>query len=287
MSARLHVVDITESNFEAEIVEASMTRPVLVDFWATWCGPCKTLGPMLEDLATSYGGAFRLAKVDVDANPTLASQFGAQSIPMVFALFKGELVDRFTGVLPKQDLTRFVDSVLERCGAGAPADADAEPEALSAEDHEAALKAKLESHPDDGDALLALGRLEMERGRPDPAREFLNRIPVAVGTYTQGQALLAALGLLAHVEAAGNESVLRDRLAADPDSGEARFGVACADGARGRFERALEALVAVVASGDSALVKPAKEASSILFQAAGRGDEGIEGLRRKLTKLLF
>jgi putative thioredoxin len=280
MSACPHVVDITESNFEAEIVEASMTTPILVDFWATWCGPCKTLGPMLEALAESYGGAFRLAKVDVDANPMLASQFGAQSIPMVFALFKGGLVDRFTGVLPQQDLTRFVDSVLERCGAPAAA-LDAEPEPPSAEEHEAEMRVRLETQPQDGEALLALGRIEMERGL------HLDQIPAAAETYAQGQALLGALGLVSHIEAAGSESVLRDRLAADPESAEARFGVACADGARGHFNSALEALISVVASGDSALAENAKEASAILFQAAGRGDDTIEALRRKLSRLLF
>ena len=173
-----HVIEINESNFQTEVLEASMTQPVLVDFWAEWCGPCKTLGPILEELTESYGGAFRMAKVDVDANPMLASQFGAQSIPMVFALFKGGLVDRFTGAMPRQELKRFIDSVLERCGVAIP-DLEAAQSALPANDaeREAALRARVAENGEDGEALIELGRLEMERGQRDMARELFAAVP--------------------------------------------------------------------------------------------------------------
>jgi len=286
MSKSAHVIDITEQNFEAEIVEASMTLPILVDFWAEWCGPCKTLGPLLEELADSYAGAFRLAKVDVDKNPLLASQFGAQSIPMVFALYQGGLVDRFTGVLPVPQLKAFIDSVIERCG-GAAGAAEDELAAQEPVDQEATLRATLEATPDDGEALLALGSLEMGRGQGRQAETLFTKIPAAATQYDQAQAKLGALALAHEVEEAGGESQIRDLLAANPESPKERYLVACTEGARANYAKALEVMVDLVAVGGTEIKGPAKKAAATLFEAAGRGDEAIEGLRGRLSRLLF
>jgi len=281
------VIEITEANFESEILQASMQMPVLVDFWAQWCEPCKTLGPILEELAEAYGGAFRLAKVDVDANPMLASQFGAQSVPMVFALFQGGLVDRFTGPLPRQDLTRFIDSVLERCGVERPQTAGATEEASGETVSEESLRARITEHPEDGEALIALARLQMHSGQATEAKSLLERVAAAHEGYAVSRSLLAALDLSTQVEEAGGESALRDQLAEDPQGSAPRYFVACADGARGHFADAIEVFVGLVEARDAEFRTRAQRGAATLLEAAGRGDERIETHRRRLSRLLF
>ena len=281
-----HTFDVNESEFKQEVLDSD--TPVLVDFWAEWCGPCKTLGPILEELTESYGGAFRMAKVDVDANPMLASQFGAQSIPMVFALFKGGLVDRFAGAMPRQELKRFIDSVLERCGVAIPdlEAAQAAPPANDAE-REAVLRARVAENGDDGEALVDLGRLEMERGQRDQARELFAAVPPSHDAHIGAQNLIAVLELADRTEEAGGESSFRDRLAAEPEAVAPRYYVACADGARGRFPEAIGALVDLVAARDAEFSADAQRAAATLLEAAGRGDELVEQHRRRLSRLLF
>ena len=168
-----HVIDITQANFQEEVVAGSQRVPILVDLWATWCGPCKTLGPILEEIADLYGGAFRLAKVDVDKNPQVAAAFRAQSIPMVVAIYQGRPVDQFAGALPKEKVKAFIDGVLQTCGLEVPAaqapQAPTDPAAA-----EAFWQAKLAENAESGEALLALGRLAFSAARDADARAYLD-----------------------------------------------------------------------------------------------------------------
>lgn len=288
-----HVYDVDETNFEARVLDESMRRPVLVDFWATWCGPCRSLGPLLDELAAEYAGAFAVAKVDVDSNPMIAQQFGAQSIPVVFALYQGRPVDRFVGALPRAELKRFIDTVLERCGVSLPAVQEVAPEdPLEAETH---WRAVLENRPkgdgavsaEEAEALLALGRLVLFRGQRAEAESLLGRIQPEAPEYTTAEGLLAVAGLLDAVVAGGGESVLRDRLALGSEDQEAAYLVACADAARGQFAAALSVLVTQVATSAGDERARAQNAARIILGAAGRDDETIEAERRRLSRLLF
>ncbi len=281
-----HVVDVTEATFQKDIIEYSLKAPVLVDFWASWCGPCKTLGPILEGLADEMKGAFRLAKVDVDKNPRLAQAFQAQSIPTVVAVFQGAYVDSFVGALPKAEVKRFVESVLQAAGVEAPEAEEAGPPA-DPEQAERFWRDRVAKDAADGKALLELGRLLMTSGRVDEAEAVLGKIDPKMPEYNAGRAALALKELSGEVAAAGGEAAVRDRLGRDPGDAEAAYLVALAEGARGQFASALGTLVTLVGSAPAELRDRAKKAASMLFEAAGRGDEAIEQLRRKLARLLF
>ncbi len=282
------VFDVTEATFERDAIAASMKHPVLIDLWAEWCGPCKVLGPILDDLADTYGGAFTVAKVDVDANQQLAGYFRAQSIPMVIAIFNGQLVDQFSGALPKQQVEQFIAGVFERVGLElaplGPPTVEVPSDPAAAQAH---FRARLAERSDDMDATLSLGKLLMANGEVDEAEPLLKSIPAAAPQYSEAQAALKLKDLLAEVGAAGGEQAARAKLAETPDDVEAAYIVALATGASGHYADALEALVGQVQTAPAEARERAKRSASVLFEAAGRGDERVETLRRKLARLLF
>jgi putative thioredoxin len=282
-----HVIDVNESTFQDQVVQACMAKPIIIDFWATWCGPCKQLGPILEDFAEQYGGAFTLAKIDVDRNPQLAAHFQAQSVPMVLALYQGQVVTSFAGAQPKSTVKEFIDDVLSRCGVEAPpSEASVPTDPLEAEAH---WRAKVASDADDGGALLELGRLLLTQGREGEARESLSAVTARMNEYNAAQAVLSLIELYNEVTAAGGEALVRDRRSLDPEDREAAYLIACADGVRGEFASALDTLVTLFGTRgvDPDLKVKVQQASSTIFEVAGRGDDEVEALRRRLTQLLF
>ncbi len=286
MASSPFVVDVTEATFEQEVMDASMQVPVVVDLWAEWCGPCKALGPVLEGLADSYGGAFKLAKVDVDANQRLAMAFQAQSIPMVVAVWNGQLVHQFMGALPKQQVERWLEEVFEAAGL------EAKPKGpeVAPEDPAAALAFyadKLAANDQDHAARLGLGKLLMTQGKAEEARGHLDAIPGAAPEYSAAMSVLALEELLTQVGAAGGEAAVRAKLAADPDDVDAAYHVALADGATGDYAGALEVLVGQIAGSPKEPRDRAKASAQVLLRAAGRGDERVEALRKRLARLLF
>lgn len=165
-----HVIDVTDATFQAEVIERSMTTPVVVDLWAEWCGPCRTLGPILEQVIAGTNGKVVLAKVDVDANPQVAGAFRVQSIPAVYAVKDGAVVDGFMGALPEHEVRRFVESLQ-------PTEQDQRVATLLAAGDEASLRAALEIEPGNEDVVVALAELLVESGRNDEALQLLARIP--------------------------------------------------------------------------------------------------------------
>jgi putative thioredoxin len=168
-------MDVTDQTFQAEVLDRSMTVPVIVDLWAEWCGPCKTLGPMLEKAVAETGGGVELAKVDVDANPAVARAFNVQSIPAVFAMSGGQVVDQFIGAVPEAQVTAFVQRL-----APAPSEADN----LVAAGDEASLRQALELEPDHAGATEGLARILVDRGDAADALALLQRLPETENSRT-------------------------------------------------------------------------------------------------------
>ena len=161
-------MDVTDETFQADVLERSMTVPVVVDLWAPWCGPCKTLGPILEKAVADSGGTVELAKVNVDENPRVAQAFGVQSIPAVFAISGGQVVDQFVGALPEAQVGAFVARL---------APAQSEADLLAEAGDEDSLRRALELEPDHVGAIEGLARLLIARGEPAEALTLLARIP--------------------------------------------------------------------------------------------------------------
>ena len=163
-------VDVTDATFQTEVIDRSMTRPVIVDLWAEWCGPCRTLGPIIERVVAKTNGQVELVKVDVDANPNIARAFQVQSIPAVFALHNGAIVDQFVGALPEHQVELFVQGLM-------PSEDQLRLATLIAAGDETSLRAALEIDPGNEDAIVALGELLVAAGKGEEALALLARIP--------------------------------------------------------------------------------------------------------------
>ncbi|MHB1552907.1 MAG: tetratricopeptide repeat protein [Acidimicrobiales bacterium] len=188
------MADVTDATFQSEVLERSKTVPVVVDLWAPWCGPCRTLGPMLEQAVAATGGAVELAKVNVDENPQVAATFRVQSIPAVFALRDGEVVDGFIGAVPQAQVEEFVG----RLAPAAPSEVDL----LVAAGDEASLRKALDIERDHPGAVVALARLLVDRGDSEEALELLARVPeTADARAVAAQARLSARGVAADRDA--------------------------------------------------------------------------------------
>ncbi|PXV58355.1 thioredoxin [Dyella jiangningensis] len=218
-TADTHVFDVREDNFEAEVLQASLTTPILVDFWATWCGPCKTLGPMLEKLAGEFNGAFRLAKVDVDKSQQLAAMFGIRSIPTVMLVKDGQIVDGFAGALPEGQLREFLQKHVQALD-GAANDADVAPE--SPEEAINRLQQAIAAEPDQPELKLDLALALMRAGHADAAEAELSSLPANLATDARAVRLRSQLDLARALAGAPSLPELQQRVQADATDWAAR-----------------------------------------------------------------
>jgi putative thioredoxin len=214
-----HVFDVDQDNFETEVLQASLQTPILVDFWATWCGPCKTLGPMLEKLAAEFNGAFRLAKLDVDKHQQLAAMFGIRSIPTVMLVKDGQILDGFAGALPEGQLREFLSRHLQPAD-GAPAD---EPETVeSPEQAINRLQQAIAAEPDNAELKLDLALALMRAGMADAAEVELAALPANLAHDSRATRLRSQLDLARALKGAPSLPELQQRVQTDAGDWQAR-----------------------------------------------------------------
>ncbi|MCA0359225.1 MAG: thioredoxin [Proteobacteria bacterium] len=283
-----HIKDGTDASFMADVIEASKTQPVIVDFWATWCGPCRTLTPTIEKVVNAAKGAVKLVKIDVDKNPGFAGQLRVQSIPTVYAFVDGRPVDAFQGALPESQVRAFVEKLAGAADGGALDEIIAMgKESLEIGDLGGAAQAfaqALQIDPTSAKALGGMARVYLANGDPEGAAEVVAMAP-ADAKDPDLDAARAALALAA--EAPSETAAFEQRLAADPDDHEARLELAKALAGMGRLQDAADHLLAIIARDRTWNDDAARKQLLTVFEAAGPTSEVAKQGRRKLSSILF
>ncbi len=280
----------SDAEFAADVVEASRTQPVIVDFWATWCGPCKTLGPMLEKAVVAARGKVKLVKIDVDKNPAYAGQLRVQSIPTVYAFKDGQPIDGFTGAVPESQIKQFIErltadappSDLDQLLADAKADLDSGDTGGAAQAYAQALQAD----PANLAAIAGLARCYLLGGDTERAAEVAAMAP-ADAKNAELASVRAALALAADAPAATETAALEQRVAANPDDHEARLELATAFAASGRMDEAADQLLESIARDRAWNDEAARKQLLTVFEAAGQMSEVAKSGRRRLSSILF
>jgi putative thioredoxin len=286
--------DTTEATFMADVIEASQTVPVIVDFWAPWCGPCKTLGPALEAAVTAAKGKVRMVKVDVDQNQRIAAQLRIQSIPTVYAFWQGQPVDGFQGALPGSEIKAFIDKLTALAGNGDDgglAEAIEAAEAMLAEGAavEAAetFAAILGEEPANAPAYGGMVRAHLALGQLDQAEALLAAAPAAIATAAEVEAARAQLDLARQAESAGPVTDLRAKVEADPADHQARYDLALALHAAGQVEEAVDELLDLFRRDREWNDGAAKTQLFKIFDALKPQDPIVLKGRRRLSSMIF
>jgi putative thioredoxin len=285
------VKDSDTRSFMQDVIQESRNRPVIVDFWAPWCGPCKQLGPILERVVKNAGGKVRLVKVNIDDNPELAQQLRIQSIPMVYAFSQGQPVDGFAGALPESQIKAFVERLAGPLGP-APEEAAIEQAKQLAEAGQLDRAARvyerlLEAEPDNPDVLAGLARCRIGQGRLGAARELLEQVPKEHANHVEIDGARAALSLAEEAGTLRDPKALGARLQADENDHEARLDLATALFLRGQTDAAIEHLLTIIRQDRDWRDQAARRQLVKFFEALGPKHPATVGGRRQLSAVLF
>ena len=285
------VKDISEATFMEDVVEASKEVPVIVDFWAPWCGPCKQLGPALEAAVKAAGGKVKMVKVNVDENPQISQQLRIRSIPTVYAFHDGQPVDGFQGALPGSQVNEFVAKMAALAAEGPLAAAIAAAQEMLAEgaldDAAQTFAAILEEDDSQAAAYAGLAEVKIAQGALDEAEAVLNGAPAAISRAVEIEGAHARVALARQAENAGPIDDLRARVEADPSDAGARFELAQALHASGDVQGAVDALLDIVRRDAGWNDGAAKTQLFTIFDALKPNDPVVLTGRRKLSSLLF
>lgn len=285
------VKDTTTATFQKDVLDESRRQPVLVDFWAPWCGPCKQLGPVLEKAVAQTKGAVKLVKMNIDDHPSIAGQMGIQSIPAVVAFFEGRPVDAFMGAQPESEVAAFVKKL---SGHNPQAAFD---EALAAADamlqagnvHEAAglYSQLLQSAPDNLKAIAGLAACMLETGEVEQAENILATVPDNKKNDPALSAVMAKIALSEQMKTLGDPAAQEQRVRENPKDYQARFDLALIRNAQGKREEAAEELLSIIAADRQWNDDGARKQLLQFFDAWGAVDPATLSARRRLSSLLF
>jgi putative thioredoxin len=284
------IKDTTDKSFMDDVITASMETPVLVDFWAPWCGPCRTLTPIIEKVVIAAKGKVKLVKINIDENPAYAGQLRVQSIPAVFAFKDGKPVDGFMGAQPESQIKAFVERLVGQTPAGIEELLVAGAESLALEDIGGAAQSYAQAaslDPSNAKALAGLARCYLLGGDIEQAREILGTIPKDKAKDPDVVAVLAQLALMDASADAGDPAMFESAVATNPDDHQARFDLAMARIAGADLGGAADALLDIIARERNWNGDAARKQLLVVFEAAGPNSEVARNGRRRLSAILF
>lgn len=286
MSDNPHVVDVTANNFEAEVVEASKAMPVIVDFWAPWCGPCRQLGPLLEKLVSEFAGRLRLAKVNTEEAPDLAGGFGVSSIPFVVAVRDGQIVDQFVGLLPETQLRAWIERLLP----SAVDELFEEIKSLESTDLIAAerkCREALEADPANDRIKIALARILLALDRDEESRMVVDDLAARGFLEPEAEQIQSELELRAGASEAGGLEEARQAVEANPSDLTSKMRLADALAVHHKPQEAMEILLEVIRADRAGHGDEARQTMVKIFDVLGAQHPLVSEYRRKLATALY
>ncbi|MEQ1882606.1 MAG: thioredoxin [Burkholderiales bacterium] len=281
-----HTIDVTTATFDAEVIEASKTVPVVVDFWAPWCGPCRVLKPILEKLAGEYGGKFKLAKLNSDENQEIAAAYGVRSIPDVMAFKDGTVADRFMGAIPESQVRAFLDRLIPSASEVEQFRAQELREAGDLAAAVQALQRALELNATNDAARLDLAGIFVELKRADEADALIATVRPNLDWDARIATLRAAIAFSRAAAAGGGEQELKAKLTVNPGDHEARFVLASRHAGAGHYREALEELLESVRRDKKWKDGEARKQILAIFNLVEKQPELVSEYRRKLAATL-